>query len=67
MTTSYDCCECGIHVVSYDDKPPDPRLCCACLHVPGWMHDPWLREVFGCAYSEAEREAWLKRSGGQSL
>lgn len=48
VTAEFDCCECGVHVYAICvDKAPDPPLCCTCLHVPGWMHDPRLREIFG--------------------
>lgn len=48
MTVEFDCCECGVAVISYaEDKPPEPPICCTCLMMPGWFNDPVLRGYLG--------------------
>lgn len=42
-SVEFDCCECGVHVVQMIEPAPDPRLCCHCLHMPGWYDNPELR------------------------
>lgn len=47
MPSEYECCECGISVVNVTaETKPEPPLCGICLHLPGWMTDPRLRELF---------------------
>lgn len=46
----FTCCECSRRIISFgygSDKPPEPRLCAACLMMPGWMDEPLLRERLG--------------------
>lgn len=40
------CCECGRHIIAVAlELLPEPPLCGACLHVPGWFKDPQLRRA----------------------
>lgn len=41
----FDCAECGRHVIDYV-PPPDPKLCAACVGVPGWYdHEDFARMI----------------------
>lgn len=53
----FTCCECRrrVSVVGPGfEKIPEPPLCAACLMLPGWINDPFLRERLG--YDKAPDE-----------
>jgi hypothetical protein len=41
----FDCVECGRHIVILCGERPDPKLCAACLMLPGWFRDPRVRSI----------------------
>lgn len=57
MAAEFTCVECGRHVVAIcEEKPPEFRLCAACLTVPGWFRCVHMR-TFLCADHDGV-EAW---------
>lgn len=39
----FDCVECGRHIIVLCGTLPDPRLCGACMTMPGWFRYPDIR------------------------
>ncbi|HEV8502574.1 MAG TPA: hypothetical protein VGR63_13435, partial [Casimicrobiaceae bacterium] len=50
--TEYDCCECGGHVSGCVPSPTHP-YCALCVWLPGWWHDPALRDRLTAACPSA--------------
>lgn len=60
MAAEFTCCECGRDVISLgEEKPPEFRLCAACLTVPGWYRCARMR-AFLCADHDG-REPWERQ------
>ena len=46
MTREFICVECGTPIWRAIPLTTDePRLCANCINIPGWFHDPQLRNV----------------------
>jgi hypothetical protein len=43
--TEFDCIECGRHIVRLAAPADQPKLCAACITMPGWFRDPKLRAI----------------------
>lgn len=42
----FDCVDCGDHVVRIGPCPMNIQLCALCLHMPGWIDNPELVQIF---------------------
>lgn len=45
VTGEFDCTECERRIVQLGGPINEFRLCAACLALPGWFNDPYLRRV----------------------
>jgi hypothetical protein len=44
-SVEFDCVDCGRSIVRFDRVIPEPLLCGACLHSPGWFNHPEVADL----------------------